>query len=147
MNEENIIIEKAKNGFNRNLLLDNYHKIHSDDKELKKLIELFHVEKKKNYLDLGTGNGYVAFELAKFNKEVNVNGLDIAEKAIQRNKEISLENGINNIKFDVYDGLNIPYEDSSFDGVISRLAIHHFPDIKNTIKQIDRILKKMEKSS
>ena len=56
MDKEKITIEKAKAGFNKNLRLDNYNKIHSDDNQLKKLIELLKVGKEGNYLDLATGN-------------------------------------------------------------------------------------------
>lgn len=122
MDEESLIIEKAKNGFNNNLLLENYHKIHSDNAQLVKLIELINIEEKRNYLDLGTGNGYVAFEVAKLSNKINVYGLDIAEKAIKRNREISMANGISNIIFDVYvyDGSKFPYNNECFKCATSR---------------------------
>ena len=41
-----------------------------------------------------------------------------------------------------YDGVNFPFEDGSFDMVITRYALHHFPDISHSIGEVSRVLKK-----
>lgn len=139
MQAEKIIVEKAKRQFDKDFFTEGYTNIISDDEHLKDMINFIDLKQGGNYLDLGTGSGYVAFNLAK--QPVNVVGLDIVEKTINRNNEIALKEQVNNIKFQYYDGINIPYKTEEFDGVISRYAIHHFPNIKQTIKELYNIVK------
>lgn len=135
------LVKKAKTRFNKELLAENYHGIHSDEAHLKALVSSLQVKQQGNYLDLGTGNGYIAFELARMYRNIQVYGLDIADEAILHNRKKALENEIDNITFDTYDGLNITYQKNFFDGIISRYALHHFPDIQQTIDTITKILR------
>ncbi|MEJ2567897.1 MAG: class I SAM-dependent methyltransferase [candidate division WOR-3 bacterium] len=72
-------IEKTKQKFDPILHTDGYKKIHSDEEHLKKLLNLFELKANCHYLDLGTGNGYLAFALAEKDKNIFVEGLDIVE--------------------------------------------------------------------
>lgn len=139
--KETEIVKKAKERFNKDLLAENYHNIHSDEAHLKALISSLQVKPQGNYMDLGTGNGYIAFELARIYRNIQVYGLDIADEAILHNRKKALGNEIGNITFDTYDGLNIPYQKDFFDGIISRYALHHFPDIHQSIDKISKILR------
>jgi len=136
-------IEKAKQKFDSILHTDKYKKFLSDEKHLKKLLNLFELKPSCHYLDLGTGNGYLAFALAEKNDGILVEGLDIVENSIIKDNQIAKEKGLKNIKFKTYDGINFPYPDSFFSGGISRYALHHFPNINHSIKEINRVLKKM----
>ena len=78
------IIEKARNRFDPELHTDEYKKIHSNDEQLDLLIKLFEISDNERYFDLGTGNGYVGFELAKRFKYISVVGVDIANKSIDK---------------------------------------------------------------
>jgi ubiquinone/menaquinone biosynthesis C-methylase UbiE len=139
--EKSEIVKKARDGFNKDLLNENYYRIHSDEEHLKALIESLDVKSQGKYLDLGTGNGYIAFELAGISQDIQVYGLDIAGMVIARNRGKALKKSLGNIYFDTYDGIRIPYQDNFFDGIISRYAIHHFPDIRLTVDRISRILR------
>ena len=48
---------------------------------------------------------------------------------------------IRNISFISYNGIDFPFVDSEFDMVISRYALHHFPDIQKSISEISRVIK------
>ena len=48
---------------------------------------------------------------------------------------------IRNISFISYDGINFPFADSEFDMVISRYALHHFPDIQKSISEVSRVIR------
>jgi ubiquinone/menaquinone biosynthesis C-methylase UbiE len=135
------IIEKAKNSFNKDLLSDIYPKIHYDDEHLKLLLNEIQICKNNNYLDLGTGNGYIAFALAKLSPDINVYGLDIADKAIKNNRKKAEKEHLNNVEFDCYDGLKFTYKRNFFNAVITRYAIHHFPDIYKLFRSINSVLK------
>ncbi|MFZ5986525.1 MAG: methyltransferase domain-containing protein [Bacillota bacterium] len=59
-------------------------------------------------LGFGTGNGYIAFELARLCKDYFVYGLDIAENVIELNNKKAKDRSLKNIKFELYYGINIP---------------------------------------
>lgn len=95
-------------------------------------------------LDLGTGSGYLAFPFAEKYRQAEVVGLDIVEKTLKTNQKKAELNKINNLHFINYEGMDFPFEDNSFDIVITRYALHHFPAINKTFQEISRVLKKME---
>lgn len=134
------IIEDAKKGFDRYLHTGDYVKIHADSEHLESLIELIDVRKNKKYIDIGTGSGYIAFELAKRYPEILVLGIDIAENAIKKNLKIKNERKLTNLDFLPYQGTDIPLESNSTFGIISRYALHHFPNIEVSVNNFYRIL-------
>lgn len=119
-----------------------YNKQTQDEKHLSDILEFLPIKDGMKILDLGTGSGYLAFPIAKGNPKVIVVGLDIVEKTLKSNEKKSKEYGINNISFVPYDGINFPFENDEFDMVISRYALHHFPDINWSMGEIARVLKK-----
>ncbi|MBN2442718.1 MAG: methyltransferase domain-containing protein [Spirochaetales bacterium] len=134
-------IEKARQRFDLDLHTHEYRKIHSDDKQLESLLNMFHLKSNGNYLDLGTGNGYVAFALAKRFQDAFFTGLDIAEESIKINNKLIKDHNLKNIIFKAYDGLSFSFDNSFFDGIISRYAFHHFPEIDGFLKEINRVIK------
>lgn len=40
-----------------------------------------------------------------------------------------------------YNGVKFPFEDKRFDYIMTRYALHHFPKIEETFKEISRVLK------
>jgi ubiquinone/menaquinone biosynthesis C-methylase UbiE len=133
------IIRSARQGFDARLHGDEYRKIHSDAEQLERLLSMFDMRDGASYLDLGTGNGYIAFDLASRHRNVRVCGLDIAEGSIERDKEIARERGLDNLKFRSYGGLEFPFDDRQFFGGISRYAVHHFPDIRRSLAELRRV--------
>lgn len=137
---ENIKI--TKKGFEESFSEENYYnKQTRDDKHLELLLNLLKSKPKDTILDLGTGTGYIAFPLAENNKDVNVIGLDIVTEILEENKKKAIEKGIHNLKFISYDGEKFPFQDESIDIIISRYALHHFPDIQISFAEMYRILK------
>lgn len=138
--DNNELIKSSRERFDKILHTDHYKIIHSDADQLETLLGLFEFKKNKSYLDIGTGNGYIAFEIAKKNKDINVFGLDIAINSIIKNNLITEQEKIKNLKFYSYDGIDFPFENKMFYGCISRYAFHHFPDINKTLTELSRII-------
>ncbi len=134
------IIEAARKRFDAQLHTTEYKRIHADNEQLAKLVELIDIQKGKKYLDLGTGNGYVAFSLAKRYSDIVVYGLDIASNSIEKNNEMCEDENIENLHFQSYNGIDFPFESGSFLGSISRYAFHHFPNVNHSISEIRRVL-------
>ncbi|HEY5524942.1 MAG TPA: class I SAM-dependent methyltransferase [Clostridium sp.] len=141
MENEMEIVEKARKQFDKDFFTEGYNDIISDSEHLNKILEDMILKSGNKVLDLGTGSGYVAFALAEKFKVCNIIGLDIVNNTIKRNNEIVKEEQISNIKFIAYDGITIPFEKDSFDSVVTRYALHHFPNIENTIKELESIVK------
>ena len=133
------IIEQARQGFDGKLHTEAYRKIHSDEAHLEALMGFLEICPGKHYLDLGTGNGYLAFEMADRFPGIFVTGVDIATNSIRRDKELQLERKIENLDFIAYDGGRLPFGDSAYWGIISRYAFHHFPDPTASIHDLHRI--------
>ena len=59
----------------------------------------------------------------------------------RRSRARAVEEGIKNLSFVNYDGIDFPFEADSFDLVVTRYALHHFPDIEHSIGEVSRVLK------
>jgi SAM-dependent methyltransferase len=132
------IIGSARKRFDGILHTDDYKKVHSDSEHLENLIGLVEIKDRGSYLDIGTGNGYIAFELARRNQNIKVYGLDIAKNSTVTNNLIKEIEGLKNIRFDSYDGKEFPYVDGAFCGAVSRYAFHHFPDAGMSLTELGR---------
>ena len=140
-NEKNSI-EAAKRGFEESFS-DGvfYNKQTQDEKHLNAILEFLPIRSGMRILDLGTGSGYLSFAIAKQYSDVEIIGLDIVEKALENNRSRAIKEKLNNISFANYDGTDFPFNDKSFDMVISRYALHHFPKIDASISEVSRVLK------
>ncbi len=140
MTETKEIIAQAKQGFTRDLFTPGYDKIIADAEHLSKLIKFGEFKSGKNYLDIGTGAGYIAFELARQFPNIGVTGIDIVEPIIAVNNQKVQAQNYQNLKFLSYEGTHFPFEDNSFHGALSRYAFHHFPLPDVSASEIYRVL-------
>lgn len=120
---------------------DFYNKQTQDNNHLQKILEFIPLKSNIRVLDLGTGSGYLSFEIAKKYPDIQVTGLDIVEKALEDNRKKAKDLNVNNLEFISYNGIEFPFNDNEFDIVVSRYALHHFPKIKESIKEVNRVLK------
>lgn len=118
-----------------------YEKQTTDDRHLELLLNLLDIKTGNTVLDLGTGAGYIAFPLAKRYSDIKVIGIDIVEETLKRNNKIATAQKIDNLSFVSYDGYRLPFEKNSIDTIITRYALHHFPNIEQAFCELYRILK------
>lgn len=136
MNEsEKRIVEEVKRSFAKVYISGN------NDQEVKKLVSMLNLKDYDHCLDLGTGNGYVAFGIAEDNVTIHVDGMDVVESMIIRNRKEVVERKLNNISFLCYEGVDFPLDSKCYDGIVARYTLHHFPNIGRTLQEIDRVLK------
>lgn len=140
--DEQAIIRKARAGFDEDFSKINYMEQRTGDNEhLHNIIAHLKITPHSRILDLGTGSGFLSFPIAQSNAECTVIGLDIAVRTLQQNREKASMVGLSNLNFVDYDGINFPFEDNTFDYVVTRYALHHFPDIEKTFMEIGRVIK------
>ncbi len=137
--QENEIIRMAKQRFEYEVHTDAYKTVHADADHLESLLTMMEIREGKTYLDVGTGNGYIAFELSSRFHHISVKGVDITDSVMMTNTKIAEEKNLDNLHFEHYSGITFPFQDASFAGIISRYALHHFPQIETSIAEMYRI--------
>ncbi len=136
------IVEAARTSFDAILHTPEFHRAHGDEAQLELLLGYLRIAPGGRYLDLGTGNGYAAFAIAARQPDCLVTGLDIARQAIARNAELARESGLINAAFEVMDGISLRVPAAAFDGVVCRYALHHLPDLRATLGDVNAALKR-----
>ena len=95
------------------------------------------ISKNSFVLEVGCGEGYGTNLLSQ--NAVKIIGVDVDRNTIAH---ASKKYGTENCIFRVYDGARIPYEDNTFDAVISFQVIEHVYDDINFVSEIYRVLKR-----
>ncbi len=108
---------------------------------LKKAIRKLHLEDGFRILDLATGTGNFVFEFLRTNHNLDVVGIDLAEKMLEIAKERNFKQFNNKAKFLIGDATRIPFEDNAFDVVSISYGIRNVQDIKKCLLEIHRVLK------
>lgn len=101
---------------------------------------LKNVEPGMKVLDAGCGEGTLSIMMAK--KGAIVTGVDISRPNISNAKEYAKKEGIINIDFSTADLESLPFEDNSFDLVVSSHVLEHLPDFDKGLKELMRVTKK-----
>ena len=136
-------INNTRKGFEESFAaVDFYNRQTQDPGHLEKILDFVRISEGMRILDLGTGSGYLSFPIAKNNPACEVIGLDIVNEALEANRARADAEGIKNLSFISYDGIDFPFEKDFFDLVVTRYALHHFPDINHSIGEVSRVLKK-----
>ena len=123
--------------FINNLITFGSHK-----KWKKEIVEISKKIKPKKILDLATGTADIAIELSAL-ENCEIIGTDISSKMLRigqgkiedlnLNEKIILEKG---------DAENLKYKDRTFDVVTIGYGVRNFTNLKNSLKQVYRVLKK-----
>lgn len=95
----------------------------------------FHLTSSSSLLDVGCGKGFMLHDLAELISGITVKGVDISEYAI--------ENAIDDMKqhIQVANAKGLPFEDNSFDVVISVNTVHNLerPECAKALQEIERV--------
>ena len=92
-------------------------------------------------LDVPVGTGVLTIPFYSIIKDADINCLDYSEEMMNQSKEKADKLNIKNIKFKQGDVGNLPYEDNSFDIVLSMNGFHAFPDKEKAYSETYRVLK------
>ena len=112
-----------------------------DVKWRKKVVEIVANSQSKVILDIATGTGDMAINLAETNAEKIV-GLDISEGMLNVGKQKVLKKGLQDrIEMVVGDSENLPFENNSFDAITVGFGIRNFETLEKGLSEIHRVLK------
>ena len=88
------------------------------------------------------GTGILTMPMYKNLPKADITCLDYSEGMMNRAKNRAEEMNINNISFVQGDVRKLPFEDESFDIVLSMNGLHVFPDKDAAFSELFRVLKK-----
>ena len=103
------------------------------------LLGIIDIKNDQSFLEIGCGSGPVSRYVSEKYK-IEVVGTDVDEDQIESAKKSART--LKNITFLAADATDLPFEDNSFDIILSINVLHHISSWMDALKEIDRVLKK-----
>ena len=112
-----------------------------DIKWRKKVVTIIKEKNPDTILDIATGTGDLAINLAETNAS-KIIGLDISSGMLEIGKQKVKKNQLDN-KIDMVlgDSENMPFNDNTFDAITVAFGVRNFETLENGLKEIYRVLK------
>ncbi len=113
-----------------------------DVKWRKKVVNIIKATKPTSVLDIATGTGDLAINIAKNTSATKIIGLDISEGMLNVGEDkIAKENLSDRIEMLLGDSEDMPFEDNSFDAITVAFGVRNFETLENGLTEILRVLK------
>ncbi len=109
----------------------------NDADRLVRLVRLINPPPETRALEVATGPGYVAEALAAVCREVV--GIDLTPAPLAIAEKRRIERGLTNLHFELGNARQLPFGDNSFDLVVCRYAVHHFPEPDLVLAEMARV--------
>jgi ubiquinone/menaquinone biosynthesis C-methylase UbiE len=90
-------------------------------------------------LDVACGPGIITAALAGQAREVVA--LDVTPEMLSQARQRCTNAGLRNVAFKEGSATDLPFAESSFDAVVTRLAIHHFQEPRRVFDEMFRVLR------
>ncbi|MGA7811021.1 class I SAM-dependent methyltransferase [Bradyrhizobium sp.] len=113
--------------------------VHAHGADLEALTELARRRPGARILDLGCGGGHVSFGAAPHAGEVVA--YDLSTDMLAVVEATAKERGLRNVNTRQGTAEDLPFEDASFDVVLSRYSAHHWRDFAGGLREAARVLK------
>ncbi|MDQ7017126.1 MAG: methyltransferase domain-containing protein, partial [Gammaproteobacteria bacterium] len=92
-------------------------------------------------LDLSTGTGIVALEIAQRHQQTQIEALDLSEGMLAQARQKATAQGVQKVHFQQGDVEQLPYDDGSFDRISCGYGMFFYPEMELTFQRIFRKLK------
>jgi ubiquinone/menaquinone biosynthesis C-methylase UbiE len=89
-------------------------------------------------LEIGCGNGHGSKLIKKYFRPRLIDAIDLDEKMIELAKR---RNDDSSIRYEVMDASKLNFPDSTFDAIFDFGIIHHIPNWRDCISEMNRVLK------
>ena len=101
-----------------------------------------HLRPGMDLLDVGCGPGSITLGLARAVAPGHVIGIDHDKKHIQAARAMAVDNGVDNISFEIGDALNLPFDNCAFEAVYENdLFTHLAQNAVRAAREAYRLLK------
>jgi len=112
-----------------------------DVKWRKKVVKIVSSHAPENILDIATGTGDLAINLAETGAS-SIIGLDISQGMLDVGKQKILKRQLNDkIEMVLGDSENMPFESNTFDAITVAFGVRNFETLEKGLKEILRVLK------
>ncbi len=113
--------------------------VHATGADLQALAASIAATPGASVLDMGCGAGHASFAVAPHAQTVVA--YDIAPQMLATVATAADERGLTNICTQQGAAESLPFDDASFDWVISRMSAHHWHDLPQALAEVRRVLK------
>jgi ubiquinone/menaquinone biosynthesis C-methylase UbiE len=103
------------------------------------LMDHAHCRPSDRWLDVATGGGFTALAFAPMVAEVT--GLDVSSMMLNEARQRAQAAGINNLVLQSGAAETLPFGTDFFDGVVCRVAAHHFLSVPSFLAESYRVLR------
>ena len=90
-------------------------------------------------VDVGSGTGYLAIEIAKAAPSAKVWGIDLSKKMVEIARRHAGE--LSNVRFEHGNAMNLPFTENSIDFIVSTGSLHHWKHPVKIFDECFRVLK------
>jgi len=113
--------------------------VHAQGQDLQQLADMVRGHAAARVLDLGCGGGHASFTVAPHVREVVA--YDLSAEMLAAVTQEAAGRGLGNLVTRQGGVENLPFENASFDFVLSRFSAHHWRDWKLALREARRVLK------
>lgn len=92
-----------------------------------------------NVLDVACGPGVVTAAIAP--GAASVVAFDATEQMLEKARARCAKAGLRNVQFKRGDAESLTFDEAQFDGVVTRLAVHHFADPQRAFNEVLKVLR------
>jgi ubiquinone/menaquinone biosynthesis C-methylase UbiE len=106
----------------------------------RRLLEVLALQSGERVLDVGSGPGHYAFEMSSaVGDDGRVTGIDNAENSIETAQHRC--SGLANVGFHLGEAVALPFDEATFDAVLSTQTFEYLPDVRAALAEMFRVLK------
>jgi ubiquinone/menaquinone biosynthesis C-methylase UbiE len=120
---------------------DNYRtsSVHAGGEDLRQMVLQAGLSGSERVLDAGSGAGHTALAFAPH--AARVVGVDLSRAMLAQGERLAAERGLSNVEFRQADVESLPFEDGTFDLIVSRYSAHHWPHPQAALAEFRRLLR------
>jgi ubiquinone/menaquinone biosynthesis C-methylase UbiE len=101
-------------------------------------VAALHLPPGARILDAGTGPGRLPIEIARACPDLHVEAVDLSPEMIKHARH---QPGADQVTFTAADVAGLPFEDATFDLVVSSISQHHWASPEKAVRELHRILR------
>ena len=113
--------------------------VHAAGDDLQQIVALVQQQTPSYVLDVGCGAGHTSVAVAPYSPQVVA--LDLTPAMLEQVSRLATEQNIGNIETRLGDIEQLPFEENTFDCLVSRYSAHHWADPQTALHECRRVLK------